>query len=209
MILAAGRSRRFGHANKLLAPLYGEPLLWRTLDAVCAARARPIVVVLGHQQAALRATLARYRSARRPAARWKLVVNRRYRSGLASSLQAGLAALPAVIDGAVICLGDMPGTRAALIERLRLSCRRGDDAVVPEAHGRRGNPVLLGRALFAGVREQLRGDEGARRLIARAAQLRIVHADAAALHDIDTRRAWRRLQRAGAAAPPSGRRAAA
>ncbi|HEY9546333.1 MAG TPA: nucleotidyltransferase family protein, partial [Solimonas sp.] len=163
IVLAAGRSRRFGSANKLLVPLRGEPLLWHTLDAVCASRARPIIVVLGHQHQRLRETLRRYRRARR-APPIRCVFNRWHRSGMASSLQLGLAALPADRDGALICLGDMPMLRASTLEQLRLAYRRGDDAVLPMIAGRRGNPALLGRPLFAAVRQALRGDEGARRL---------------------------------------------
>src|SRR3546814_1883701 len=79
IVRAAGRSRRFGSANKLLVPPRGEPLLWHTLDAVCASRARPIIVVLGHQHQRLRETLRRYRRARR-APPIRCVFNRWHRS---------------------------------------------------------------------------------------------------------------------------------
>src|SRR3546814_18651725 len=66
----------------------------------------------------------------------------------------------------------MPMLRASTLEQLRLAYRRGDDAVLPMIAGRRGNPALLGRPLFAAVRQALRGDEGARRLLARASSVR-------------------------------------
>ncbi|NGY04984.1 nucleotidyltransferase family protein [Solimonas terrae] len=194
IVLAAGRSRRFGHANKLLAPLHGEPLWWRTLDAVRASRARPVVIVLGHQQRLMRLSLQRYRRLRRCAA-LPCVVNRDYRSGMAGSLQLGLASLPARVDGALICLGDMPGVRRESLDRLCRAYRRGDDAALPVCDGQRGNPALLGRPLFAAVRQQLRHDEGARRLIAGAAAVREVRGTRADLRDVDTRGDWQRLLR--------------
>lgn len=192
IVLAAGRSRRFGATNKLLAPLRGEPLLWHTLDAVCAARARPIVVVVGHQHQRMRESLHHYCRTRR-VPRLRCVFNRYHRSGMASSLQAGLAALPATIDGALICLGDMPELRADTLECLRLAYRYGDEAALPMIDGRRGNPALLGRPLFAAIHEQLRGDEGARRLLTRATRVREVSLAHATTRDIDTQREWRTL----------------
>lgn len=188
VVLAAGRSRRFGFANKLLAPLRGEALLWRTLDAILASRVRPIVIVTGHQRGRLCRSLLAYRRARGALPRMRCVHNARWRSGMAGSLQAGLAALPADLDGALICLGDMPDLRSTLLDRLRRAYRHGDDAVLPMIDTQRGNPVLLGRPLFAAVRERLRGDEGARRLIAQAPRVRAIAASRDALHDIDTRR---------------------
>ncbi|NKF20722.1 nucleotidyltransferase family protein [Solimonas marina] len=196
MVLAAGRSRRFGHANKLLAPLHGRPLLWQVLDAVATAALRPAVIVLGHEQRRMRLSLQHWRAqAPQHQRHWRIVVNRRYRDGMGASLRRGLSALPGHVDASVVCLADMPQLDAALLRRLRATYRRGDDAVVPVANGRRGNPVLLGRSLFASLRAQLHGDGGARRLIAQSAAVRELPADHAALLDIDTRRQWQQLRR--------------
>lgn len=194
-MLAAGRSRRFGAANKLLAAVAGQPLLWHTLDALCASRARPIVIVVGHQQWQLRRSLSAYRRQRRHGPPLRCVLNPAFRSGMASSLRRGLAALPAPVDGALICLGDMPDLRASVIERLCRAWRHGDDALVPVADGRRGHPVLLGRPLFAAVEQQLRGDTGARPLLTRAARVRELRTPETALRDIDTQRQWRSAKR--------------
>lgn len=193
VVLAAGRARRFGGGHKLLAALRGTPLLWHALDAACAAPARPLVIVVGHRQHAIRATLARFRRARRGAPPWRVVYNPHHATGMASSLQAGLAALPASCAGAVVLLGDMPDVRAATIARLCAAYAPGAAAVVPLSAGRRGNPVLLGRPLFAAV-AGLRGDEGARRLLARAAEVRTVEVPRGGFADVDTRRDWRRAR---------------
>src|SRR3546814_12263462 len=86
----------------------------------------------------------------------------------------------------------MPMLRASTLEQLRLAYRRGDDAVLPMIAGRRGNPALLGRPLFAAVRQALRGDEGARRLLARASSVREVSVPGAPTCDIGTQRGGRR-----------------
>src|SRR5262249_60603356 len=58
IILAAGRSTRMGPSNKLLADVCGRPLLRHVAEAAIASRARPVLVVVGHQAAAFRGALA-------------------------------------------------------------------------------------------------------------------------------------------------------
>jgi molybdenum cofactor cytidylyltransferase len=193
VLLAAGRSRRFGFRNKLLMLLRGRPLLWHALAAACASRARPLIVVTGHQQARVRKSLRDFMRQQRRPPRLRIVFNARYRQGMSTSLQAGLATLPADCAGAVICLGDMPEVTPRLIDALIAAYVPGDSAVLPfAAGGQRGNPVLLGRLLFAIARE-LRGDEGARRLLTKAPGLRQIKAGSAALRDVDTQREWRAI----------------
>ena len=96
------------------------------------------------------------------------VHNADFASGLASSVKAGVAAVPADVDGAVVCLGDMPMVEAALIDRLieAFDPDRGALIAVPVSDGRRGNPVLWSRRFFPELMT-LDGDTGARHLIAR------------------------------------------
>ncbi len=48
----------------------------------------------------------------------KTVHNPDFAQGLGTSLKAGVAAVPAENDGAIICLADMPQVNAALIDKL-------------------------------------------------------------------------------------------
>jgi molybdenum cofactor cytidylyltransferase len=163
VILAAGRSTRFAAAGglettKLTAALAGKPLARYAAEAALASSARPIVVVTGHAAADVEAALR--------GLALNIVYNTRFASGLASSLRAGLAALPEGVDGAIVLLGDMPAVTADLIERLIAKFAERPDALAaaPVQGGRRGNPILLAAALFPAV-AQLDGDEGARRLL--------------------------------------------
>ena len=100
------------------------------------------------------------------------IANPAFADGLATSLVAGVAAQPSDSDGALVLLGDMPEVTAALLDALIETFARspGASAVVPTYRGQRGNPVLIGRRLFAAV-ENLTGDEGARRLLKDAADV--------------------------------------
>ena len=98
----------------------------------------------------------------------KFVRNPDFAEGLASSVKAGIAAVPDGADGAVICLGNMPMTSAQLIDHLieAFAPDRGNLIAVPVSDGRRGNPVLWSRRFFSELMT-LDGDMGARHLIAK------------------------------------------
>lgn len=182
VVLAAGQSRRMGGENKLLAPLGGAPLVRRAVAAARASRARPVVVVTGHEADRVEAALAGLGV--------RTIRNPDYALGLSASLRVGLAALEKDgVSGALICLGDMPRVTAATLDRLIDAFEAGGGRAVcaPTADGRRGNPVLWPADLFAAMKE-LAGDAGARELIARHAdRLRTVPADAAEIfNDVDT-----------------------
>ncbi|HEY0837015.1 MAG TPA: nucleotidyltransferase family protein, partial [Azospirillum sp.] len=153
-----GRSTRMGGPNKLLADLDGRALVARTVDAALASRARPVIVVTGHQQAEVTAALAG-----RPV---QFVHNPNYADGLSTSLRAGLGAVPADADGALVCLGDMPEVGGAVLDRLisAYDPAEGRAICVPVAGGKRGNPVLWDRSFFAEM-AGVAGDTGARHLI--------------------------------------------
>src|SRR5262245_59469974 len=49
IVLAAGRSTRMGPQNKLLADIAGKPMVRRVVETALASKARPVLVVSGHQ----------------------------------------------------------------------------------------------------------------------------------------------------------------
>jgi len=166
------------------AELDGEPIVRRTVAAVLASRARPVVVVTGHDAAAVQGSLAGLEVA--------FVHNPSYADGMSTTLRAGLAAIgPA--DAALICLGDMPRLAArhldAVIDAHRANRANHDDEaiVVPTFERKRGNPVLWPRRYFAEM-AALAGDVGARALLDRHAEhvQPLPIDDPAILIDVDT-----------------------
>jgi molybdenum cofactor cytidylyltransferase len=189
VVLAAGRSTRMGPDNKLLAEIDGTAIVCRVARAALASRARPVLVVTGHQAEAVRAALAGLDVT--------FAANPDYAQGLSTSLKAGLRALPDGTDGALVLLGDMPRIAPTHLDRLiaAFAAEGGEAIIVPLHEGRRGNPVLWPRAFFAEML-QLEGDAGAGRLLA-------AHADKvhglelgtdAILADVDTPEALARLR---------------
>ena len=180
VILAAGQSRRMGSANKLLATFDGEPLVRRTVQAAIASNANPVIVVTGHMADRVTAALAGLDV--------EISHNRDYTDGLATSLRAGLAAVPAKTSGALVMLADMPAVSGGVIDKLiaAFSPTDGRSIVLPTAAGKRGNPVLWSRAYFPELMA-LSGDTGARHLLAEHDDaVTTVEIGAAVAVDVDT-----------------------
>ncbi|MFQ3623118.1 MAG: molybdopterin-binding/glycosyltransferase family 2 protein [Acetobacteraceae bacterium] len=185
IVLAAGRSRRMAPVNKLLVKgADGRAMIAQVVDNVLASRARPVLVVTGHEAEAVRDSL-RGRDV-------VFVHNPDYASGLSTSLRAGLDALPVDTEAALVCLGDMPLVRPAVLDRLLAAFDpdEGREIVMPTHRGKQGNPMLWGRRLFPAMRA-VAGDVGARHLAGEHAD--VVHeveiGDESVLRDFDTQAA--------------------
>src|SRR3546814_5234277 len=103
-----------------------------------ASQAQSLVVVTGHDYAAVEAALPPSSGKGRG---FTVTHNPDYTSGLASSLRRGLAALPDNIDGVLVCLGDMPRLSPAIVDRLIAAFNpvEGRAICVPTWQGKRGN----------------------------------------------------------------------
>ena len=194
VVLAAGQSRRMGRHNKLLETVDGEPMVRHAVRAAAsAADGRPVVVVTGHEREAVEAALSGHDVA--------FAHNPEYGAGLSTSLARGVAALPPGIEGAIVCLADMPGVRAEHLERLRDAFDPGAGAAICVAtrRGKRGNPVLFASRFFPEIRD-VEGDVGARHLVGAYAELvrEVEMPDDSVLLDIDSPSALR-AYRAGEA----------
>ncbi len=204
LLLAAGQSRRMGGPNKLLAEVDGTPMVAHVARRLLASRARPIIAVLGSQAEAVDAALGKL-----PVER---VRNPEFANGLSTSLKRGVVALPPDLDGALVCLGDMPLISGRHLDRLIAAFNplEGRAIIVPIRGGKRGNPVLWSKRFFPEMAE-LAGDVGAKHLIGAHAELvaEVEMDDDAVLVDIDTPEALDALRRKAKpeveAAPPGSR----
>src|SRR4029077_8507247 len=158
-----------------------KPLVRIATEQALASRAKPVIVVTGHQRERIEAALGGL-----PV---RLVHNPDFAEGLGTSVRAGIAAVPASADGAVVCLGDMPQVDAYLIDRLMAAFDpdRGALIVMPTVEGRCGNPVLWSRRFFHDLMA-IEGDVGARHFIGRYSEAvaDVPLEGSAALVDVDT-----------------------
>ena len=183
IVLAAGSSRRMGK-SKLLLDVGGEPMVRRAVTLCQAAGFSSIIAVLGHDAAQLAHALS--------GVAVQCVHNDHYAQGMSSSLQAGLTALPAGTQAALIYLADMPLVTVDDITALCAAYAPAQNRIicVPVHGGRRGNPVLLGQPVFSAL-STLSGDQGAKSFIqAHTHLVAEVSAGPGVLIDLDTPAAY-------------------
>lgn len=188
IVLAAGGSERMGEPKQLL-PIDGQPMVRRVVEAVCGVGLDQVVVVTGAY-----ADLVAQALAGLPV---EFVANEAWLEGMSTSLRRGLGALGPEIQASLIALADQPALTSdvlsALVARYRAT---GAPIVAPVCQGRRGNPVLFDRRLFADLLA-VEGDQGGRTLLARyTAEVEQVEVDdSGVLFDVDTPQDYEEAQK--------------
>ena len=174
VLLAAGRSTRFG-SDKLLVPLEdGTPIGVAALKSLVTA-VDAVVAVVRPGDTALAAALAAQgaRATECPNAA----------EGMGESLAWGVRGSPTAAAW-LIALGDMPWTRPAAIERVVDALRRGAPIAAPSWQGRQGHPVGFAARHYAEL-IALSGDLGARPVIERHGVLLVDADDSGVVRDVD------------------------
>lgn len=177
VVLAAGGSTRFGSPKQLIR-VQGHALLTRAVANAVEVAGHGVTVVLGAHAAEL-TSLLRHSSA-------SVIVNREWQEGIASSIRAAVARLPAGCDGVLLTLADQAAVTVDDLARL-IAAWRGNSRSIAAARydGTTGVPAIFPRADFAAL-AALRGDRGARDLLRRNADRTTAVAVANASIDIDT-----------------------
>ena len=137
IILAAGRSQRFGTANKLLVPIGGKTLLNRTIDAALREPVGRILVMTGHDRHRIAVEThakgqGRARSVHAPD----------HAMGHHHTLLAGLKALTRHENEVLVFLADAPGVPRSITSQLSRASR-GKVAARAVHRNIPGHPVLI------------------------------------------------------------------
>jgi molybdenum cofactor cytidylyltransferase len=158
LVLAAGASRRLGQPKQLVT-LGGRTALHIAVSNAVAVAGPAVTVVLGAYARDLT-----YLFERSPAS-W--IINRAWEEGMASSIRAGVAALPPACEAAMILLGDQVAITRDDLQRL-IGAWRGTEGLIAAsqyAH-KTGVPAIFPASCFSEL-AALRGDQGARAVLER------------------------------------------
>lgn len=178
VVLAAGGGSRMGMPKAILE-FRGRPLITRTVRTAFAGGCDTVCAVVGAE--------VRKATSYAEAAGAFVAVNDAWAEGMGGSLRTGLDSVEQAApdaSAALVLLVDQPDITANAISAV-LSAQRGtdDDQVLAAAvyEGRRGHPVLIGRAHWDALRPTLVGDVGARTYLqAHLDELILVPCDAVA-----------------------------
>ena len=167
VILAAGASTRMGRTKQLL-PVEGVPMVRRAAMQALEAGCFPVIVVLGHDEARVRAVLDDLDVT--------FVRSPDPTGPTSASLHAGLRALGPAIAAAVVLLADMVHVSADMVRALLEAHARGAAPLEVSRYGDVLAPPLLFRRTLWPELLAWHG-EGCGKAVVRA------HRDVAGMHD--------------------------
>lgn len=150
IILAAGKSGRFGNENKLLYKLTDKTLLEITLTSFIAVF-ETIIIVIGSYKTEMTHFLSKYNTNQ-----VIIVFNDEWdTNGMSSSIKKGLQFIQSKYDpqGVLIHPGDIP---FITLGDLRLICSKAEQEnyqkiIIPEHNLKHGHPVFIPNFLFSEV----------------------------------------------------------
>lgn len=180
IVLAAGKGSRFlGADHKLAQTLGASTVLGTTLQHAIASDLQVVVVTTQ----ALADLACRSVAARDVIVLPEVGAPGETALGMGYSIGAGVSARPEA-GGWLILPGDMPQVQPLTLQAVARQLAH-DAVVYAQYKGRRGHPVGFSPELYSEL-IALRGDEGARRLVARYPAVGVEVDDPGVLVDLDT-----------------------
>jgi molybdenum cofactor cytidylyltransferase len=189
IVLAAGGGTRMQGRIKQLLPWRGKTLIENAVALAASSRAAETIVVLGANAAEIRTAIK--------GAPTRVLLNRDWEIGHASSIRAGLNALGREIDAAIFVNADQPFLSTEVVDRIiQRYYETGATIVAPVYAGKRGSPVLFDRVHFDEL-VSLQGEQGGRELLTKYRERiqPVEFADARLALDIDTPEEYEKLLR--------------
>lgn len=161
LILAAGSSSRMGEAKQLL-PWSQNTLLGNAIDTANSADIDKVFVVLGAEAQRIQEKLV--------SRNYEVILNKDWKQGLGSSISTGISGIinsEAIPNAILIMLADQPFIDKAYINTLIEYYRANKGKIIATQYGSKlGVPAIFDQSFFLALQE-LKGDEGASKLISK------------------------------------------
>ena len=158
ILLAAGQSQRMKGQNKLLKHYKGKYLINHILNTLVKSKVKNIFLVLGFQNLKVRKIIIK-------SEKIKCIYNKKYKSGLSSSIQTGLKKISKKNIGFLIVHADMPLVSKRIINVLCSAVKnKNKEIFVPVYKKKFGNPLAFRYSMIKFLKK-IKGDKGAKKII--------------------------------------------
>ena len=158
ILLAAGQSQRMKGQNKLLKHYKGKYLINHILNTLVKSKVNNIFLVLGFQNLKVRKIIIKSKKI-------QCIYNKKFKSGLSSSIQAGLNKISKKNIGFLIAHADMPLVSTTILNALCSALKSKNKKIfVPVYKKKTGNPLAFKYSMIKSLKK-IRGDRGAKKLI--------------------------------------------
>ena len=160
IVLAAGQSIRMGDDNKLVKKYKNRYLINHILNTLIKSKIEKIIVVLGFEKSRVRKIIIKNKKI-------NFVFNKNYKSGMSSSIKAGLKRISERSIGFLIVQADMPLISKKIINSLCYAIENNNkEIVVPIYKRNMGNPIGFKSSMIK-ILNKTKGDSGAKKMIKR------------------------------------------
>ena len=166
IILAAGLSSRMHGENKLGKEINGIPLINHAIKNILGSTVNEIIIVVGYEEDILKSLIEKNKKI-------KVIYNKDYKSGVASSIKIGIKNISTKTEAFFISLGDMPNVNQNIYNKLikvrdkynkKLKIKYKKEIIIPTYQGKNGNPILFSKYMKDKIMK-IEGDVGTKSLV--------------------------------------------
>ena len=160
ILLAAGQSKRFKGENKLIIKYKNKPLINYAINSLIKSKVSKIIVVLGHEDKKIKKKIKKNKKI-------IFVLNKKYKSGISSSIKAGLKKVSKKNKGFLVVQSDMPFIKSSDINKICNSIKKRKYLVhVLKYKNTVGNPMGFDISVMNKFKK-IKGDIGAKFMVKR------------------------------------------
>jgi molybdenum cofactor cytidylyltransferase len=179
ILLAAGLSTRTKQLNKLLLHHQGKKIIKHSVDNILKSKIDYLIVITGKNKKEITNNIPNKKNI-------KIIFNKHYKTGMASSIKLGINNLPSNTISFFISLADMPNIQYTHYNKLIHASKKNNTIpIVPFYKSQQHNPVLF-PATFINKLNKLKGDKGAKSLLNKTTIKKITFTNRALVKDFDT-----------------------
>ena len=160
ILLAAGQSKRMGGDNKLIKKYNKKYLINYIVGTLIKSKVDKIIIVLGFQSPKVRKITAKNEKI-------NFIYNKNYKSGISSSIKAGLKRVSKKNIGFLIVQADMPLISKNIINSICYVVKKNrKEIIAPTYKGKMGNPIGFKYSMVK-ILNKVKKDTGAKKIILR------------------------------------------